>query len=82
MNIATIIVNQCDGCCSVMVLQSDTDQELFETSWYDGWQVQFCPACKVKPEHVAEMHADEAKTPEIAAALAAEANRMELLNAN
>ena len=44
--IGTIVVHQCDDCGKVAVVHTVEDEASFETNWYSGLMVDFCPDCK------------------------------------
>lgn len=44
--LASITVNQCDGCEEIATLQSDESYSWFAEKWHDGYAKHFCPECK------------------------------------
>lgn len=47
--IGTITVHKCDDCGKIAVVHTDEDIASFESNWYSGITVDFCPDCESKP---------------------------------
>lgn len=44
--IGTITVHKCDGCEAIAVVHTEEDIASFESNWYAGLMVDFCPDCR------------------------------------
>lgn len=44
--IGTISVHKCDDCGKIAIVHTDEDVASFESNWYSGLMVDFCPDCK------------------------------------
>ena len=58
--IGTITVHTCDGCEAIAVVHTEEDIASFESNWYAGLMVDFCPDCRHLSRHQTTIAANEA----------------------
>lgn len=50
MILAVVTLFQCDECRQIICLRDDAEWISFARDWHGGFEFQFCPECRRKPE--------------------------------